>query len=212
MRFPVVLFDLDGTVVDSGKIILASFRHATRTVLGRELPDEILMRGVGGSSLLEQMRVLDAERAEELADVYRVRNQALHAELEPCPGVPEALARLKAEGRRLGIVTAKRREVAALSLSRLPANGVTFDVVVGADETALHKPHPEPILFALEALGTAPEQAAYVGDSPFDVGAAKAAGTFAVAVTWGGMHPLEATLAEGPDAVVSTAQELLDVL
>lgn len=212
MRFPVVLFDLDGTVVDSGSIILASFRHAALTVLGREVPDEILMRSVGGSSLLEQMRDLDEERAEELADVYRARNYALHAELEPCPGMPEALARLRAGGRRLGIVTAKRREVAALSLACLPANGVTFDVVVGADETELHKPHPEPILFALEALGAAPEEAAYVGDSPFDVAAAKAAGTFAVAVAWGGMHPLERTLAEEPDAVVSTAAELLDVL
>jgi len=212
MRFPVVLFDLDGTVVDSGKIILASFRHATRTVLGRELPDEILMRNVGGSSLLEQMRELDAERAEELAAVYRVRNHALHAELEPCSGMPEVLARLQAEGRRLGIVTAKRREVAELSLARLPANGATFDVVVGADETALHKPHPEPILYALAALGATPAEAAYVGDSPFDVGAAKAAGTYSVAVTWGGMHPLEATLAQGPDAVVSSAAELLGVL
>lgn len=212
MRFPVVLFDLDGTVVDSGKIILASFRHATRTVLGREIPDEILMRNVGGSSLLEQMRELDPERADELADVYRVRNHALHGELEPCAGMPEALAQLKAEGRRLGIVTAKRREVAALSLARLPANGATFDVVVGADETDLHKPHPEPILYALAELGAEPHDAAYVGDSPFDVGAAKAAGTYAVAVTWGGMHPLEATLAQGPDAVVSSAAELLDVL
>ncbi len=135
------------------------------------------MRTVGGSSLLEQMRELDLERAEELADVYRIRNHALHAELEPCAGMPEALARLKAEGRRLGIVTAKRREVAELSLARLPANG-----------------------------------AAYVGDSPFDVGAARAAGTYAVAVTWGGMHPVEDTLAQGPDAVVSTPRELLDVL
>ncbi len=212
MRFPVVLFDLDGTVVDSGSIILASFRHATRTVLGREIPDDVLMRGVGGSSLYAQMLELDPDRAEELADVYHVRNRALHADLEPCAGMPEALARLKAEGRRIGIVTAKRREVAELSLGRLPANGVTFDIVVGADDTELHKPHPEPILFALAQLGAEPAQAAYVGDSPFDIGAAKAAGTFAVAVTWGGMHPLDTTLAAGPDAVVSTAQELLDVL
>ena len=51
MRFPVVLFDLDGTVVDSGGIILASMRHATRTVLGREFPDEALMAAVGGPGL-----------------------------------------------------------------------------------------------------------------------------------------------------------------
>ena len=59
MRFPVVLFDFDGTVIDSGAIILASMRHATRTVLGREVEDEVLMAAVGGSGLNEQMRLLE---------------------------------------------------------------------------------------------------------------------------------------------------------
>ena len=62
MRFPVVLFDLDGTVIDSGSIIIASMRHATKTVLGRDIPDEELGRAVGGSGLIEQMRLLDPEQ------------------------------------------------------------------------------------------------------------------------------------------------------
>ena len=66
MRFPVVLFDLDGTLIDSGAIILASMRHATRTVLEREIPDEELMAAVGGAGLVEQMRLLDEERVDEL--------------------------------------------------------------------------------------------------------------------------------------------------
>ena len=73
-----------------------------------------------------------------------------------------------------------------------------------------HKPQPDPVLHALELLGAAPAEAAYVGDSPFDVGAGRAAGVFTVAVAWGNIHAVEA-LAEA-DALVETPEELLDVL
>jgi pyrophosphatase PpaX len=85
----------------------------------------------------------------------------------------------------------------------------TFDVVVCGEDTDRHKPAPEPILLALERLDARVEDAAYVGDSPFDVAAAKAAGVYAVAVGWGGMHPDERLRAEEPDAFVRTPAELL---
>jgi len=206
VRFPVVLFDLDGTVIDSGGIILASMRHATKVVLEREIEDAVLMAAVGGQGLTEQMRALDEERAEELVRVYREHNEPLHATLEPCPGMLDGLRSLDAEGRRLGIVTAKRRATVALAFEALPGLEPLFDVVVGAEDTARHKPDPDPLLHALDRLGAAPDDAVYVGDSPFDVRAAKAGGLHAVAVTWGGIH------AEEPDAVVHAAAELLDVL
>ena len=87
-----------------------------------------------------------------------------------------------------------------------------FDVVVGSDDTERHKPDPAPIVHALELLDAPPGDAVYVGDSPFDIRAAKAAGVHAVAVTWGGIHPRERLEAEGPDAVVDTAEELLAAL
>jgi pyrophosphatase PpaX len=77
-------------------------------------------------------------------------------------------------------------------------------VIIGADDTARHKPDPEPILLALERLGAEPGDAAYVGDSPFDIGAARAAGVHAIGVTWGGIHPMD-----DADAIVSTPEELL---
>src|SRR5262249_56439185 len=103
VRLPVVLFDLDGTVIDSGKLILASFRHATSTVLGRDLTDEQLLAGVGGSTLEEQMRAIDAARADELVVAYREHNLPLHDALEACPGIPEVLEHPRGEGRRLRI-------------------------------------------------------------------------------------------------------------
>src|SRR5207244_10771250 len=161
MRFPVVLFDFDGTVVDSGSMILASFRHATRTVLEREIPDELLLAAVGGSTLHAQMRALDADRVEELVHTYREHNEPLHANLECCTGMLGVLERLRGEGRRLGIVTAKRRGTIELAFARLPLARY-FDVVVTSEMTERHKPDPEPIVRALELLGAHAEDAAYV--------------------------------------------------
>jgi pyrophosphatase PpaX len=208
MRFPTVLFDLDGTVVDSGAIILASMRHATREVLGREYSDRELMQAVGGPGLEAQMRVFGPDRVDELVRVYRAHNVPLHDELEACPGIEHALERLHAEGRRLGVVTAKMRSTAELALARVPVAHL-FETVVGGDETERHKPDPEPLLLAAERMGADPAETAYVGDSPFDVRAAKTAGMYAVAVTWGRIHDRAKLEAEGPDAVVDSAEELL---
>jgi pyrophosphatase PpaX len=211
MRFPVVLFDLDGTVIDSGAIILASMRHAAKEVLGAEPPDELLMAAVGGPGLEAQMHALAPDRADELVDVYRAHNEPLHEGLVCCAGVDGLLVRLKEEGRRLGIVTAKRRQTVELAFAQVPL-GHLFETVVGGDETERHKPDPEPLLLALERLGARADEAAYVGDAPFDVKAAKAAGAFSVAVTWGGIHSRERLQSEQPDALVDTAEELYGVL
>jgi len=211
MRFPVVLFDLDGTVIDSGAIILASMRHAAREVLGVEVPDEQLMAAVGGPGLEAQMQALSPDRADELVTVYRAHNEPLHDELICCAGMDEVLVQLKDEGRRLGIVTAKRRQTVELAFARIPIEHL-FETVVGGDETKKHKPDPAPLLLALERLGAAPDDAVYVGDAPSDVKAAKAAGLYSVGVSWGGIHGRERLEAEEPDALVDTTEELLGVL
>ena len=207
MRFPVVLFDLDGTIVDSGWMILASYRHATQTVLGRRIPDEELMARVGAGNLVEQMADFDADRAEELAHAYREFYAPLHSELQAFPGMIELLRRLDGEGRRLGVVSAKRADIVQLAFDAL-GFGDVMDVVVGSDEAPRGKPHPDQILIALDRLDADPDDTAYVGDAPFDVAAAKAAGVHAIGVTWGGIHTRERMEAEGPDAVVDTAEEL----
>ena len=109
------------------------------------------------------------------------------------------------------MVTAKRRETVELAFAHVPL-GHLFEVVVGGDETERHKPDPEPLLLAAERLGAAPEETAYVGDSPFDVRAAKAAGMRSVAVTWGRIHDRARLEHEQPDAIVDTAEELLAVV
>jgi len=211
MRFETVLFDLDGTVVDSGAIILASMRHATREVLGRDFSDEELLQAVGGPGLEAQFSTLAPDHVERLVDVYRAHNEPLHVDLEACDGMENVLVQLRQEGRRLGVVTAKRRSTVELAFDQVPL-GHLFETVIGGDETERHKPDPEPLLLGAERLGADPAATAYVGDSPFDVLAAKAANMFAVAVTWGGIHDRARLEAEQPDAIVDRAEELLGVL
>jgi len=210
VRFPVVLFDLDGTVVDSGWMILASMRHATWSVLGREIPAEALMAAVGGPGLEAQMLQFGGEEhLDELIRAYRAHNEPLHDELRLCAGMEDVLARLDAEGRTLGVVSAKRRATVELAFA---ATGIGrfFDVVVGGDETPRQKPAPDPLRLALERAGADAGEAVYVGDSPFDMTAAHAAGLYAIGVSWGGVHARE--LLVDADVIVDTADELLAAL
>jgi pyrophosphatase PpaX len=211
VRYSTVLFDLDGTLVDSGAMILASFRHATRTVLAREIADEELVAAVGGTTIYDQMRTFDADRVDQLVDAYREHNTPLHSELEAFEGVDALLETLAAERRRLGIVTSKRRKTLDLALEVL---GIAshFDTLVTTDDTERHKPHPDPVLLALERLGSDPVDAAFVGDSPFDVAAGKAAGVYSVGVTWGKIHSEERLRESGADVIVHNPNDLLDVL
>ena len=209
MRYPVVLFDLDGTVVDTGAIILASMRHATITVLGRDYSDAQLLAAVGGPGLEAQMEALDPERVDELVSVYRAHNEPLHETIGLCASMDVVLEELEDRGHRLGIVTAKRRRTVDLAFARVPIEHL-FDVVVAGDETEQSKPHQAPLLLALERLGARADEAAYVGDSPFDMLSAQAAGLRAIGVSWGRIHGPE-TLTDA-DVVIHSAEELLDLV
>jgi pyrophosphatase PpaX len=206
LRFPVVLFDFDGTIVDSGGIILASMRHATRTVLARDYSDTELMANVGGPGLEAQMVVFAPEQADELVRVYREHNEAIHDELESFHGMAGVLETLYDQGRRIGIVTAKRHKTVQLAFEHLPLAHY-FDTIVAGDDTRMHKPHPDPLLLALERLAATADEAAYVGDSPYDMQAAKAAGVRAIGVTWGKIHDRAAL--RDADVIVDTTEELL---
>ena len=194
--FDPVIFDLDGTVVDTVELIVDSFRYAVRTVLGEELPDEVITAGVG-QPLMTQMLRLSKEKAQQLYDVYREYNHRRHDELiRSYEGMADALARLRASGRRLGIVTSKSRETTQMAFDAVALDGI-FDVVVTASDTERHKPQPDPIFLCLERLGVhETAKGIYIGDSPVDMAAGLAAGLSTAAVAWG-VFPRAALLEAG---------------
>ena len=206
------LFDFDGTLVDTTELIYQSMRHASGEVLGREIPRQILMANVG-QPLPRQMELLDAEHAEALLDSYKLHNEHNHdALIQEFPGVEESLARLRSAGVAVAVVTSKRRPSVQMALKNLPGLGEVVDQWVTMEDTTEHKPRPEPLLKGLELLGNVPrEEGAYVGDSPFDAAAAKAAGVKSVAVSWGAFS--EETLREAePDYLVPDIDSAVDVL
>ena len=211
-RIAGVLFDLDGTLLDTHDLILASFRHATAHVLGAPLPDERLMAKVG-VPLAQQMADFSDDPAvqQRLRDVYRAYNHAHHDEMvREFAGMSRTVDELRKRGMRLGVVTSKRRELALRGLALFEFDGA-FEFVIGSDDCERHKPDPEPILMGCGRLGLEPAACVYVGDSPFDLQAARAAGATAVAALWG-MFPEGALTAERPDAMCRRPEELLAVV
>ncbi len=206
------LFDFDGTLVDTTELIYQSMRHATGEILEKDLPREILLANVG-QPLPRQMELIDAEHAEALLESYRLHNEEHHdALIQEFPGIEKSLARLHSADVKIAVVTSKRRFSVEMALKTFPGLGEVVDRFVTMEETTEHKPHPAPLLKGLEFLGGVPrEEAAYVGDSPFDVAAAKAAGLTSVAVSWGAFS--EVTLLEAePDHLVEDIDSAVDVL
>jgi len=213
------LFDFDGTLIDTTELIHQSMRHAAKEVLGRDFSRETLLANVG-QPLPRQMELLvgdgnaDGDQlAREMLETYRVHNEAHHdALIEEFPNVAESLARLKEAGFGIAVVTSKRRFSVDMALATFPALGEVVDHFVAMEDTAEHKPHPAPILKGLELLGNvSPENAAYVGDSPFDVAAARAARVTSVAVSWGAFTEDTLRAAE-PDHLVPDLDAAVDVL
>jgi pyrophosphatase PpaX len=208
-----VLFDFDGTLVDTTEMIHQSMRHATSSILGREdIPRETLLANVG-QPLPRQMELIDTENAESLLEAYRSHHERHHdALIREFPGVEESLDRLGSAGINVAVVTSKRRVSVEMALEIFPGLRNVVDRFVTLEDTKHHKPHPEPLLRALQLLGGIPkERAAYVGDSPFDVEAARAAGLMSVAVSWGAFSE-DALRASEPDHLLPDIRSVVDVL
>jgi pyrophosphatase PpaX len=208
--YKAVVFDLDGTIVDSVELIVSSFQHAIREVLGREVGRDEAIANVG-RPLREQMIMFSPEHADELVASYREFNHREHDRmLTLYDGILNLLHGLQRAGIKLGLVTSKSRYTTQMAFD-LTGIESYFDEAICADESPRNKPSPDPILLCLERLGVQPGDAAYVGDSPADMQAAKAAGVVAIGVTWG-VFPEETLVAEKPDTLVHTVSELAMVL
>lgn len=209
MKIRAVLYDFDGTLADTTELIMRSYRHTMDTHLGAAPQDDEWLSGFGMTLEAQIARFARSPaEAEAMLDTYR-RYQRTHHDtmVAPFPGTLETLEALRRRGIRLAIVTSKHREGA---LRGMDLCGIVdhFPVVVTPEDVASPKPHPEPVLFALERLGVRAEEAVFVGDSPHDVASGRAAGTRTAGALWG-PFPRAALEREGPDWLVGEPEGVL---
>jgi pyrophosphatase PpaX len=230
-----VLFDLDGTLIDTTGLILKCFDHSWQTICGRTHSREALL-GTFGIPLREAMRLLvgasndpslaasqetakqgsdeaqmiEARMIEELILEYRAFNVVNHDLLaKPFDGVERVVSELRSRGYLIGVVTSKGRELAMRGLNLCSLDGL-IDEAVFLEDSDRHKPDPMPINVALKRLGAHPEAAAYVGDSCHDIAAGRAARVRTVAALWGPASRVELEKAQ-PDWLAENVDSLLDI-
>lgn len=201
-----VIFDLDGTLIDTVELIRMSFRHATEAVLGEALPDEVTMANVG-QPLMTQFRDMAPEHADELLLAFREFNREHHDLLASSyPGTVATLQELARRGIPMAIVTSKGTESATRGIERFGIAGLV-SVVVTADDVAVHKPDPHPLRVAARRLGVELGYSIYLGDSPHDMQAAIGGDAIAVAALWGAFSTRD-VLAPGPSFALESILEL----
>ena len=214
VRFPaLVLFDLDGTLLDSAPDMAATVNRMRATRGRPPMPLEALRphvskgsRAMSAAAFPELGGEVPGEMIREFLDVYE---QELGRHGAPCAGVAELLAAIEAAGSRWGIVTNKPEYLARQVLPKLGWDSRSA-VLVGGDSLPERKPHPLPLLHAAQAVGVGIADCAYVGDDERDIVAARAAGIHSVVALWGYRLPGDDPLAWGADAQAATARDLLD--
>ncbi len=212
-KINTVLFDFDGTIMDTNDIILQSWQHTFRTIEGKERTEAEIISTFGEPLALTMRKVLPQIPEEEGIQVYRGYHYDHFIDLiRIFPGVMELIKDLKKRGYRLGIVTSRLRHTTELGLGKYNL-AQYFDTIVTCEDTDKHKPDPEPVQIALENLESKPEEAIMVGDSMFDILCGRNAGTKTALVGWAiAVSEEEKKGKDQPDFILDKAEDLLSLL
>ena len=209
--FSTYLFDLDGTLIDSIDLIMSSFRHTMRAHLGMVPPDAEWRAGFGTPLRPQLARYArDPDQVANMAATYRAHNREHHDRLvKPYAGIHDVVKELAERGVQLGIVTSKNRVATQQGLQRCALDRF-FEVLVTSDDVTEHKPRPAPVLAALSRLDVSATRTVFIGDSPFDCQAGKAAGVSVAAVLWGPFSR-ETLEPHAPDYWLEHPEQILDL-
>jgi pyrophosphatase PpaX len=205
-----VLFDLDGTLIDTNDLIIQSFKHTYRKHLNKDVPDsEIVMHF--GEPLLATLARYDEANADILIQTYRAHNETVHDELtKEIVGVKETLRELKTLGIKIGVVTSKRRELAIRGLKLFNLHEL-MEVIITPEDTVKHKPEAEPVLKACELLEISPKEALMVGDSHYDILCGKNAGSKSCLVKYTAL-PVDKIMKHNPEYAVEEIKDILKIV
>jgi len=206
-----VLFDLDGTLVNSTDLILKAFKVTLNNFSYKNVYDADIIRYFG-LPLRECLAHFDAERADEMVQYYRVYNNEMHDELvKPFPSVTNGLIALDKMGIKKAVVTSKTSEMAKRGLRVLKIDNYISDVI-GCGECTKHKPDPEPMLKGAEAIFLHPQECLCVGDSPYDLLSGRSAGCKTIAVKWSLFSKQEFSALIKPDYIIDELPEIADII
>jgi len=210
----LILFDLDGTLIDSSRDIAWSANETLKAMgyAEMETPSIVAAIGWGVRMLLEQLMPEEGPEAiakarERFLDFY---GGHLTVDTTVYPGVMETVAHFAGLGKKMAVVTNKPEGLARRALDELGLSGF-FAMVVGGDTLAERKPAPGPLLMAMEALGHAPSGTVMVGDSPVDCEAGHKAGVSTIAVSYG-FRPVAELQGAGCTAMVESFAELKEII
>lgn len=209
-KITTLLFDLDGTLVDTNELIFSSFQHTLDLYYPGQYTREDFLPFFG-PSLTSTFYGINGEKAEEMIEEYQAHNKAHHDELVTIfPTVLETIKQLKESGYKLGVVTTKRTEVAKMGLD-LTKLTPYFDVFIAFEDVEKTKPDPEALFKALEKLDSRPEEAIMVGDNFHDILAGKYAGMKTAGVSWT-IKGVDYLKSYEPDYILETMSDLLDIV
>jgi HAD superfamily hydrolase (TIGR01509 family) len=207
----LIIFDLDGTVVDTLHPTFRCFQEALAPALGRVPTVEEIRDRFGPSEPDIFADWIGKEAAPAAVKRLYACYERLYHEVGPFPGVRELLGGLRAAGLKTALFTGRGRPstdvlLHAMELARL------FDTTVTGEEAPRPKPAPDGVRMILERLSVPPSRAALVGDSPLDVAAARAAGVLPIVSLWDGHHPEVAPDGAGDLLAVRSVEELRRML
>lgn len=205
-----VLFDLDGTLVNTNKLVLASFKYTLEKHSSSYPGDDEMVKHFG-EPLITTMEGFDSKNAQKLFNTYREYNEKIHDDMvEKIDGAEETVRKLKAMGVKVGVVSSKRRPMVDRGLRVTGLEGL-MDVIITPEDTKKHKPEGEPVLKACELLDVDAENSLMVGDSHFDILCGKNAGAKTCAVKYTAL-PFDSLLKYKPDCVIENMIDLIDIV
>lgn len=207
-----ILFDFDGTVINTNDVVTDAWQHTYKHYLGHEMPVEHIEKTFGEPLLVSMEREFPGVPPLESAGIYRNRQAEKAEELVKLfPGIVEMLQAVKDAGYKTCVVTSRTRETTLYYMNQF---GIAhyFDELVSCDDTTIHKPNPEPALMGLDKVNAKPEEAVMIGDSPYDMLCANNAGVKTVLVEWRAKGNDDKLKECKVDFVIENPMDIMDVL